>query len=109
MPKRQKGPTIQELKGQIRDSLKQWREIKRKGAGERSCEDGTALYLVRNHIIHDQGQLRELCRSEKVRPCPGEARLKLPPQFPMDYCAPKSKSWPCVELRKADRKRKKAP
>lgn len=104
MPKKRKGPTIQELKDEIRGSFKRWAEIKKKGADEIFFEDGVGLYLKRNHIIYDQGRLRELCKAENVQPCPKEASLKLPPKYRMDYCAKKSKSGPCVERRRKGRR-----
>jgi len=104
MPKRQKAPTIPELQKLILDDFKHWEEIHRKGAGDPGHPDGTNMNLVRNHVLYDQGRLRELCKTQKVRPCPREARLKAPRPFSHEYCAPKSKSGPCRERRAARKK-----
>lgn len=100
MPKRSKGPTIEDLRKVIRLSFKRWAHLKRKGSNDPGYADGVNMGLVRNHIIYDQICLRELCKTEKVRPCPPEARLKLPPIVSIDYCAPGSKAGPCIERRK---------
>lgn len=108
MARKQKGPTIPELQKAVRDDLREWSRIHRKGAGDPGWPDGTNLNLVRNHVLYEQRQLRELCKAQKVRPCPIEAKLKPPRQVSEDYCAPKSKSTPCRERRAAARKRRRA-
>lgn len=101
MAKRKKGPTIEDLQKGIKDSLKHWKQLRRKGGTDPFYPDGVNMNLTRNHVIYDQGQLRDLCRAQKVRPCPLEARLKLPRKVSEDYCAPNSKAGPCVTRRKA--------
>jgi len=104
MPKRQKPPTIHELQKLIKDSFKRWDQIRRKGTDDPSWPDGMNMNLVRNHVLYDQGRLRELCKTQKVRPCPKETKLKAPRQFSYEYCAPKSKSGPCRAHRAARKK-----
>lgn len=96
--------TIPDLQKQIRQSFKRWEHIRRYGAGDPNWADGANMHLVRNHILHDQGKLKELCKAQKVRPCPAESKLKPPKQVSWDFCAPKSKAGPCVERRKSRRK-----
>lgn len=83
---RKKSPEeqIQELTLSIRRSFFEWKRIKKHGAGDPGWPDGTNMNLVRNHIIHDQEKLRELCK----RKCPAEARLKTPRKVSETYRAP---------------------
>jgi hypothetical protein len=105
MAKKRKGPTIPELQKSIKDSFKRWDQIRRRGTTDPSWPDGTNMNLVRNHVFYYQGKLRELCKTQKVRPCPIEAKRKPPREVSHEYCAPKSKSGPCRERRAAKRKR----
>jgi hypothetical protein len=107
MAKKKKGPTIPELQSQIRASFKQWKKYKKSGGTDPSWPDGTNMNLIRSHVFSGQRRLRELCKEEKVRPCPIEAKLKAPPPVSDEYCAPRSKSGPCRERRAAARKRKR--
>lgn len=107
MARKLKGPTIPELQQSIRDSFKRWNHLHKKGGTDPFYPDGTNLNLVRNHVFYYQGQLRELCKEQKVRPCPIEAKLKPPRHVSEEYCAPKSKAGPCRERRAAARKRRK--
>lgn len=61
----------------IHFSFKHWKRTKKTGAKDPNWPDGTNLNLIRNHIIYDQMQARELCEAMKVK-CPKEVRLKLP-------------------------------
>lgn len=106
MAKKQKGPTIPELQSSIRGSLKEWGKIRRHGASDPGWPDGTNMNLVRNHVFYDQKRLRELCKEQKVRPCPIEAKLKPPRHVSEDYCAPKSKAGPCRDRRASRRKKR---
>lgn len=107
MARKPKGPTIPELRESIRRELREWKKIRRSGAGDPSWPDGTNMNLVRNHVIYYQGELKKLCREQKVRPCPGESKAK-PPRLVADgYCAPRSKSGPCRERRAAARRKKR--
>lgn len=105
MAKKKKGPTIPELQKSIRDSLKRWNHLKKNGGTDPFWPDGANMNLVRNHISHDQGKLRELCKEQKVRPCPIEVRIKSPPHVTEQYCAPRSKAGPCRERRAEARKK----
>jgi hypothetical protein len=107
MVKKQKGPTIPEVQKAIREDFKHWDKLRRKGGGDPGWPDGTNMNLVRNHVFYDQGKLRELCKEQKVRPCPVEAKLKPPRAVSNNYCAPKSKAGPCKARRAAARKRRK--
>lgn len=106
MAKKQKGPTIPELQSSILGSLKDWRKIRRHGTTDPGWADGANMNLVRNHVLYYQRRLRELCKVQKVRPCPVEAKIKPPKEVSNEYCAPKSKAGPCRE-RRAKRKRSK--
>lgn len=106
MAKKKKGPTIPELQKSIRDSLKRWDHLKQKGGTDPHWPDGTNMNLVRNHVSYDQARLRELCKEQKVRPCPVEAKMKPPRHVSENYCAPKSRSGPCKARRAAARKGK---
>jgi hypothetical protein len=106
MSKRRKEPTIQDLQKQIKDSFKRWKHLHKKGGVDPSWPDGTNMNLVRNHVFYDQDKLRELCKAQKVRPCPIEAKMKPPRRVSEYYCAPKSKSGPCKERRRLRRKLK---
>ena len=106
MAKKRKGPTIPELRKSIQRSLKDWRRYKKNGGTDPAWPDGTNMNLIRNHVIYDQGELRKLCETEKVRPCPLEAKLGLPRKVSESYCAPRSKAGPCRERREAAKKRK---
>lgn len=88
-----------ELQKSIKDSFKRWDHIHRKGTRDPFYEDGVNLDLVRNHIMHDQAKLSELCKEMKA-PCPKEAKKRLPPQLRQTFCAKGSKAGPCVERRK---------
>lgn len=105
MAKQKKGPTIREVQKSIRDNFKRWSHLKKKGGTDPSWPDGTNMNLVRNHVSYYQGQLRDLCKEQKVRPCPIEAKLKPPPAVSETYCAPKSKAGPCRERRAEARKK----
>lgn len=107
MAKKKKGQTIPELQKQIRDSFKHWNLLRMKGGTDPGWPDGTNMNLTRNHVFHDQGKLRELCKEQKVRPCPIEAKLRPPKHVSETYCAPKSKAGPCRERRAAARKKKR--
>lgn len=107
MKRRQKGPTIQELQRSIRNNFKHWSKLKKVGGTDPFWPDGANLNLVRSHVFYYQGQLRELCKEQKVRPCPIEAKMKPPRHVSDEYCAPKSKAGPCRERRAAAGKRKK--
>lgn len=107
MTKKRKTPTIPELQKSIRTEFKRWGHVHKRGAGDPSWPDGTNMNLVRNHVFYDQGKLRELCKEQKVRPCPVEAKLKPPRHVSQNYCAPRSKSGPCRERRAALRKQGK--
>jgi hypothetical protein len=106
MAKRQKGHTIPDLQKSIKGSFKRWKDLKKKGGSDPFWPDGTNMNLVRNHVFYDQKRLRELCKAQKVRPCPIEAKLKPPRHVSEDYCAPKSKTGPCRERRAARRKKR---
>ncbi len=109
MARKTKKPTITELRKQVRDDLKHWNQVYKKGATDPFHEDGINLYLIRNHIHYDREQLRKRCKEDKIRPCPEESRVKLPREVGWTYCAPRSKAGPCKERRKrtAARKRRK--
>src|SRR3990170_2784410 len=92
MAKRQKAPTVPELQKAIRERYKRWGKLKRKGGTDPFWPDGTNMNLVRNHVFYYQGQLRDLCKAEKIRPCPKEARLKPPPAVNPNYMAQGSKA-----------------
>jgi hypothetical protein len=100
---KRKESTIEDLKRSIKASFKRWDTLHRRGGVDPFWSDGTNMNLVRNHISHDQVRLKELCKAEKVRPCPAEARLKPPPLVSHDYCAPGSKAGPCQERRRKRR------
>lgn len=87
-----KPPTKDELVSNIRQDFKRWDQIRRKGTTDPFYEDGTNMNLVRGHIDYHQYQLRELCKAQKIRPCPKEARLKPPRRVRETYMAPKSKA-----------------
>lgn len=106
MAKKKKGQTIPELQKSVLDSLKRWNHLKKKGGTDPFWPDGTNMNLVRSHVFYYQGQLRELCKEQKVRPCPVEAKLKPPRAISETYCAPKSNAGPCRERRAAARKGK---
>jgi hypothetical protein len=97
---KRKESTIEDLKRSIKASFKHWNTLRRRGGVDPLWPDGTNMNLVRRHIIHDQGRLKDLCKVEKVRPCPVEARLKPPRQVSCYYCAPRSKAGPCRERRR---------
>ena len=107
MAKKKKGPTIPELQKSIRDSFKDWSQTKKRGTSDPSWPDGTNLNLIRNHIFYDRDRLKALCKEQKIRPCPIEAKMKPPPEVSNEYCAPRSKAGPCRERRAAARKRKR--
>jgi hypothetical protein len=107
MAKRQKGPTIPDLQKSINGSLKHWKDLKKKGGSDPFWADGTNMNLVRNHVFYYQGKLRALCKEQKIRPCPIEAKLRPPRHVSEDYCAPKSKAGPCRERRAAALKKKR--
>lgn len=102
-----KGPTIPELQQSIRASFKRWSHLHKKGSTDPFWPDGTNLNLVRNHVFYDQDRLRALCKEQKIRPCPIEAKMKPPREVSNRYCAPRSKAGPCKERRAAARKRKR--
>lgn len=106
MAKRRKEPTIQDLQKQIKGSFKRWKHLHKKGGVDPSWPDGTNMNLVRNHVFYDQGRLRELCKAQKVRSYPAEAKMKPPREVSNEYCAPRSKSGPCRERRAARRKKR---
>jgi hypothetical protein len=108
MPKKWKAPTVPEVQHSIRFSLEQWRHLHKKGGTDPFYSDGSNMNIVREQIIHAQVHLRELCKTEKVRRCPIEARLKPPKLVSRDYCAPRSKSGKCRELRAAAKKSRRA-
>jgi hypothetical protein len=89
---RQKPPTPEELVRQIRFERKHWKDVHAHGTTDPFYEDGTNLNLVRNHVIYYQEQLRELCKAQKIRPCPKEAREKPPRHVSEIYMAPRSKA-----------------
>jgi len=107
MAKKSKGPTIQEIQQKIRDNFKRWDHLKRKGGVDPFWPDGTNMNLVRNHVFYHQDKLKALCKEQKVRPCPIEAKLRPPRHVSETYCAPKSKAGPCRERRAAARKKKR--
>lgn len=99
MAKRKQAPTAGELVRKIRESFSRWRTIKKKGTTDPFWPDGINLNLVRNHISYDREMLKELCKKERIRPCPREARLKLPRMVSPEYMAPRSRAakhyaWP---------------
>lgn len=89
---RKKEPTVPELVVQIRRSFSRWKHIKAHGTTDPFWPDGTNMNLVRNHIIHDQTRLRELCNQEPLNGCPREACLKPPRGYSERYMAPGSKA-----------------
>lgn len=106
MAKKSKGPTIPELQKSIRDEIKHWKKLKKSGGVDPGYADGTNMNLTRSHIFHDQDRLRSLCKEQKIRPCPVEARISPPRHVSEQYCAPRSKAGPCRERRAAARKKK---
>lgn len=81
MPKREKH-SVESLSDSIRASFEHWEEIRKKGCGDPFYPDGVNMNLIRNHIICDQGLLRDLCKANGFK-CPFIAR-KHPPREVMD-------------------------
>lgn len=71
--------TVESLVAQIKDSFKQWEEIRKHGCNDPFYPDGTNMNLVRNHIHRYQQKLRDLCTSQKLK-CPFSAKKKAPRQ-----------------------------
>lgn len=80
----------EDLSFRIRMDFMHWKHMKRFGSHDPHWPDGTNMNLVRNHILHDQGELLELCKSTKLK-CPKEARLKPPKKVSEDYMHRKRK------------------
>lgn len=87
-----KEPTTSELAKSIRDEFKNWQRYKTKGGTDPFHPDGTNMNLIRNHIFYHQTKLKELCKKEKMRPCPMESRMKPPRAVSEQYMAPGSKA-----------------
>lgn len=106
MAKKLKGPTISDLQESIRREFKHWKHLKKSGGTDPHWPDGMNMNLTVAHIYNDQRRLKALCKEQKVRPCPTEAKMKPPPSVSSEYCAPRSKAAPCRERRAAARKRR---
>ena len=91
-PAKKKGPTSTDLVRDIRASFGDWKKLKAKGGSDPFWPDGTNMNLVRNHILHDQRKLREICNQNGEKGCPRESCLKPPPEVRRNYMAPGSKS-----------------
>lgn len=96
--------TAETLVAQIRASRERWNEIRQKGTRDPFWRDGSSMNMVREQIISGQEQLLELCKTQKLKSCPVEAKQKPPRIMPKDYMVPGSKAakhaWPPVERRK---------
>ena len=74
---------LEKLTADLEKEYARWKEIRINGAFERFYDDGMSLYLVRNHIIYDKGQLAELFPNH----LPEAYNRPLPPEMPKDYHA----------------------
>lgn len=83
--KKQKSPEerLKEARASSAESQKHWLDIYENGCSDPTWPDGVNLNLVRNHIIHYQGIIRECCDELGVE----YTETDIPPQVDADYIA----------------------
>ena len=70
----------------IREEISQWKDINQNGCNDPFWSDGCNMNLVRNHIIHYQRLILEIC-TENQLPLPDEYYLSVPPEVDNYYMA----------------------
>lgn len=90
--RKKKEQTVEALVGEIRHAVKHWKDVKAHGTTDPFYADGVNLNLIRYHVIYFKGLLKEACKTQKVRPCPSESKVKIPRKLSKDYMAPGSKA-----------------
>lgn len=74
MAKEKKSPedTVEHLSKELMDNLYRWYRLKSFGGDDPFWTDGYNMQLVRNHIISDKCQIKQICNDNN---------LPLPPEY----------------------------
>jgi hypothetical protein len=92
MARKKTVPSLEELRKEVIERLSRWKHVKAHGTDDPFYPDGINLNLIRMHVISARQALKDRCKIEKIRPCPKEAKIKLPPILSNLYMAPRSKA-----------------
>lgn len=86
MTKKKKSPedAVEYLSKELMDNFYRWHRLKSFGGDDPFWTDGYNMQLVRNHIISDKCQIKQICDDHNL-PLPPEYNVQTPPEVPFDY------------------------